>query len=152
MKKNSRIIKIGDVEFKVLYPELLPKVKADEYERLKDSIKDVGVLVPVLSGKGHTILYRSHSYNYVRRILGNPIYAGAYVFGRRQVEEVLDAFVDGDAGAEGEDENGDDETPEVDFLAVAEGVVLVGGLLCLTQAEEEQCLVAGVDDGVDGFA
>ena len=55
------------------------------------SLAEEGVLVPVLSGKGHTILYRSPSYNYVRRILGNPIYAGAYVFGRRQVEEVLDA-------------------------------------------------------------
>ncbi|MBD3163542.1 MAG: hypothetical protein GF328_15675, partial [Candidatus Latescibacteria bacterium] len=55
------------------------------------SLAEEGVLVPVLAGKGRTIRYRRPSYNYVRRMLSNPLYAGAYVFGRRQVEEVLDA-------------------------------------------------------------
>jgi hypothetical protein len=54
------------------------------------SLAEEGVLVPVLSGKGHTIRYRPPSCDYVRRVLSNPIYAGAYVFGRRQVEEILD--------------------------------------------------------------
>jgi len=56
MKKNSSIIKIGDVEFKVLFPKLLPKLKADEYKRLKDSIKEVGVLVPVLTDESRGII------------------------------------------------------------------------------------------------
>ena len=48
-KEKLEIIKIGDVEFKVLFPALLPKVEKDEFERLKNSIKEVGVLVPVLT-------------------------------------------------------------------------------------------------------
>ncbi len=47
--KKNEIIKIGGVEFRVLFPDLLPKAKTDEYERLCSSIKEVGVLVPVLT-------------------------------------------------------------------------------------------------------
>ncbi len=48
MTKKQEGIRIGEVEFKVLYGDLLPPKKDDEYERLKASIKEVGVLVPVL--------------------------------------------------------------------------------------------------------
>ncbi|MHC4782897.1 MAG: ParB/RepB/Spo0J family partition protein [Planctomycetota bacterium] len=48
MQKKLDIIKIGEVEFKVLYGNLLPTIKADEFERLKASIKEMGVLVPVI--------------------------------------------------------------------------------------------------------
>jgi predicted transcriptional regulator len=56
MKKGSSVIQIGDVTFKVLFPNLLPKLKPDEYERLKDSIKELGVLVPVLTDENKGII------------------------------------------------------------------------------------------------
>ena len=65
--------------------------------------------------------------------------------------DVADAFGDGDAAAEDEDEQSDDERPEVELFAVAEGVGFVGGLAALLLAEEKKGTVAAVDDGVDGF-
>ena len=55
-KKKLEIIKIGDVEFKVLVPGLLPAVKTEEFERLKNSIKELGVLVPVLTDEDRGII------------------------------------------------------------------------------------------------
>ncbi len=42
-REEKEIIRIGDVEFKVLFPDLLPRPRADERERLSSSIKDIGV-------------------------------------------------------------------------------------------------------------
>ena len=55
-KKEKEIIKVGEVEFKVLYGNLLPTIKTDEYERLKASIKEIGVLVPVLTDENRGII------------------------------------------------------------------------------------------------
>jgi hypothetical protein len=63
--------------------------------------------------------------------------------------EVVVAFVKGNAGADGEDEDGYDKTPEIDFLAVAERKTLVGGLIGPPQSIEKENLVARVDEGVD---
>ena len=60
MSKKQKIIKIGEVEFKVLYGNLLPTIKNDEYERLKTSIKEVGVLVPVLTDENRGIIDGKH--------------------------------------------------------------------------------------------
>ena len=54
--ENNEIIKIGDVEFRVLFPDLLPKAKTDEYERLCCSIKEMGVLVPVLTDENKGVI------------------------------------------------------------------------------------------------
>lgn len=56
MSKNQEIIRIGEVEFRVLYGDLFPKPKDDEYERLKASIKEVGMLVPVLTDENRGII------------------------------------------------------------------------------------------------
>jgi Trp operon repressor len=56
MKKKNSVIKIGGVEFKVLFPNLLPRLKSDEYERLKYSINESGVLVPVLTDEKRGII------------------------------------------------------------------------------------------------
>ncbi len=58
--KKVQIIQIGEVEFKVLFPKLLPRVKADEYQRLKDSVKEVGVLVPALTDEDRGIIDGKH--------------------------------------------------------------------------------------------
>ena len=60
MARKQEIIKIGEVEFKVLYGNLLPTIKNDEYERLKASIKEVGVLVPVLLDEDGGIIDGRH--------------------------------------------------------------------------------------------
>ncbi len=67
------------------------------------------------------------------------------------LDEPEDAFEDGDAAAEHEHGAGDDEGPEVELFAVAEGVLLVGGALAAVHAEEEQEVVDAVDAGVDGL-
>ncbi|MHC4757886.1 MAG: ParB/RepB/Spo0J family partition protein [Planctomycetota bacterium] len=59
-KKKLEIIKIEEMEFKVLYPDLLPKIKTDEYERLSNSIKEMGVLVPVLVDENKGIVDGAH--------------------------------------------------------------------------------------------
>ena len=51
-------------------------------------VKD-GISVPVRRAKGR-LEWIVPSYDYVSRVLTGPLYAGAYSFGRRQVEEVLD--------------------------------------------------------------
>ncbi|MHB9069640.1 MAG: ParB/RepB/Spo0J family partition protein [Sedimentisphaerales bacterium] len=56
MAQNQKIIKIGEVEFKVLYGDLLPKIKPEEYERLKTSIQEMGVLVAVITDENRGII------------------------------------------------------------------------------------------------
>lgn len=55
------------------------------------SLAEEGIRVPVLSGSRHALRWKSPSYAYVHRVLTHPLYAGAYVYGRRQTLEVLDA-------------------------------------------------------------
>jgi flagellar biosynthesis protein FlhA len=45
-----------------------------------------GVEVPV-RGANSQLVWRLPTYEQIRRMLSNPVYAGAYVYGRRQVEE-----------------------------------------------------------------
>jgi excisionase family DNA binding protein len=49
-----------------------------------------GVEVPVRAADG-TLVWRPPTYEQIRRMLSNPVYAGAYVYGRRQTQESLDA-------------------------------------------------------------
>ena len=50
-----------------------------------------GIEVPVLSGPGHRKRWKLPDENYLHRMLQSPLYAGAYVYGKSKVEEVLDA-------------------------------------------------------------
>lgn len=65
--------------------------------------------------------------------------------------EMADPLEDGDAAADGEDEEGDDEGPEIEFLAIAKGAFGIGGFLAEADAEEEQELVGGIYQGMDTF-
>jgi excisionase family DNA binding protein len=53
------------------------------------SLVEEGVEVPV-RGANSQLVWRLPTYEQIRRMLSNPVYAGAYVYGRRQVEETLD--------------------------------------------------------------
>jgi len=55
------------------------------------SLAEKGIEVPVRDGAGGRVRWQQASYEALRRVLKNPVYAGAYVYGRRQVEHCLDA-------------------------------------------------------------
>ncbi len=65
--------------------------------------------------------------------------------------DVDDAFVDRNARAKRKDEHGDDEAPEIELAAVAEGMELVGRALGCTAAPHQQQLVGRIDDAVHAF-
>jgi hypothetical protein len=48
-------------------------------------LRDEGIELPAKSrrGEAHGVVWRLPAYNIVHNILTNPIYAGAYAFGRR---------------------------------------------------------------------
>jgi DNA invertase Pin-like site-specific DNA recombinase len=54
------------------------------------SLTEEGVKIPVRSGPGLGVAWIVPRYGQILNMLKNPIYAGAYVYGRRQTEEVLD--------------------------------------------------------------
>ena len=54
------------------------------------ALVEEGQQVPVRRGRGRQIGWTLPSYGSLARVLKNPLYAGAYVWGRRQVEESLD--------------------------------------------------------------
>ena len=55
------------------------------------SLAEAGIEVPVRDGRGDQVRWQQASYEALRRVLKHPVYAGAYVYGRRQVEHCLDA-------------------------------------------------------------
>ena len=55
------------------------------------SLAEDGIEIPVRDGGRDRIRWQHASDEAVRRLLKNPLYAGAYVDGRRQVEASVDA-------------------------------------------------------------
>lgn len=54
------------------------------------SLREDGVRIPVRAAHSKGLEWRSPSYGQLQRMLANPIYAGAYAYGRRQTEECID--------------------------------------------------------------
>jgi hypothetical protein len=67
------------------------------------------------------------------------------------VDQVQNSFVDRDAAAAREDHHRHDQCPEVQLLAVAEGVLFIGRLLAQADSQEQQAAVAGIDNRVNSF-
>lgn len=57
------------------------------------SFLEEGVELPVRVGRGNSVEWKAATPQRVSRILKNPTYAGAYVYGRRQTEEYLDSSI-----------------------------------------------------------
>jgi ParB/RepB/Spo0J family partition protein len=55
-----RTITLGDVSFNCPYAEILPELSEEEYQRLKSSIKENGVLSPVLVDDSYRVLDGHH--------------------------------------------------------------------------------------------
>ncbi len=66
----------------------------------------------------------------------------------RPVAQGLGTLEEGEAAAHDEDADGREQRPEEAFLAVAEGVLAVGGAAAAAQCGEEEDLVHAVRDGV----
>ena len=68
----------------------------DRFERLGSmhqvhgSLADDEITVPTIRRPSGPVTWVRPTYSYVQRLLRNPFYAGAYAYGRRQTEEVLD--------------------------------------------------------------
>ncbi len=58
--------------------------------RVHCALVEQGLEVAVRAGRGTALRWGVPSEGYVSRLLKNPVYAGAYAWGRRQVEERLD--------------------------------------------------------------
>ena len=74
-----------------------------------------------------------------------------WVFDCTGVKQMFHAFVDRDPRTHRKDEDGDDEAPKVDLLAMAKGKAFVRWPCRTPQAEKQQDLVSGVDDRVDAL-
>ena len=61
------------------------------------------------------------------------------------------ALVERQPSADREEQHGDDERPEVDFLAVAELMEIIRWAAGTTDADDQHDLVGGVDQRVDAF-
>ena len=73
------------------------------------------------------------------------------VFYGHGVCEFMDAFVDGESGAGGKEDDGDDEGPEIEFAGKTERVEAVGFAFAPFDSDEQQYLVQGIGGRVDGF-
>ena len=65
------------------------------------------------------------------------------------VQQLLDAFVERNAGAHREQQDGDDEAPKVEFSRVTEWVARVGRTLRALDTDQQQPLIGRIDQGVD---
>ena len=65
-----------------------------------------------------------------------------------RMQDVDDAFIDGNTRSDRKDQDRNDETPEIDLFSVPERKLIVGWLPGLFQSVEQQPLVAGVHAGV----
>jgi hypothetical protein len=54
------------------------------------SLAEDGLCMPMLCGPKHALVWKVPSSSYLYRMLKNPLFAGAYVWGQRQVVEELD--------------------------------------------------------------
>lgn len=64
---------------------------------------------------------------------------------------MLKALIDGDAAAQGKDQNRHHKTPEINLLAVAKGKAVIGRLFRLFDAVQQQYLIAGINKRVNAF-
>ena len=86
----GRIVKDPDQQVVVAIDEVFRRFRrVGTIGQTQLSLIEDGVEIPVRTEQG-TLRWRRPSVGAVARMLKNPTYAGAYVYGRRQVEERLD--------------------------------------------------------------
>jgi excisionase family DNA binding protein len=90
--EEGRIMKAPDEQVRTTIELIFARYEQwGTIHRLQSSMAEDGLLVPILSGRRQRLRWGPPDYAHLRRILSNPIYAGGYCYGRRQVEQYLDA-------------------------------------------------------------
>jgi DNA invertase Pin-like site-specific DNA recombinase len=88
--EEGRLVKTADEQVRSAIALIFARFEQwGTIHRLQSSMGEDGLLVPILSGRRQRLRWGPPDYAHLRRILGNPIYAGGYCYGRRQVEQYL---------------------------------------------------------------
>jgi excisionase family DNA binding protein len=86
----GRIQKVADEQVRYAIEGVFERFEQQgTVHRVQCELAEAGLQVPARRG-GDRIEWVVPNYGYLNRLLKNPLYAGAYVWGRRQVEESLD--------------------------------------------------------------
>jgi excisionase family DNA binding protein len=90
--EEGRLVKVADEQVRSCIERIFARFEQwGTIHRVQSSMADDELRVPILSGRRQHIRWGSPDYAHLRRILMNPIYAGAYCYGKRQVEQFLDS-------------------------------------------------------------
>ncbi|MGH8634927.1 MAG: helix-turn-helix domain-containing protein [Burkholderiales bacterium] len=88
----GRIQKTPDEQLRSMIAQVFARFdELGSIHRVHCALVEQGLRVAVRAGRGAALRWGVPSEGYVSRLLKNPVYAGAYAWGRRQVEERLDA-------------------------------------------------------------
>lgn len=86
----GRMVKTPDDEVRAVLAMIFERFqKLGSVHQVQGSLAEEGIRVPVSGARG-TVRWSLPSYAHVHRVLTHPLFAGAYVYGRRRTEEVLD--------------------------------------------------------------
>jgi len=90
--ETGRIQKTPDEQVRSTIAQVFARFdELGSVHRVHCALIEQGLEVPVRAGRGPALRWALPSEGYVSRLLKSPLYAGAYAWGRRQVEERLDA-------------------------------------------------------------
>jgi hypothetical protein len=90
--EERRLVKVADEQVRSCMERIFVRFEQwGTIHRVQSSMADDGIKVPILSGRRQRIRWGAPDYAHLRRILTNPIYAGAYCYGKGQVEQFLDS-------------------------------------------------------------
>jgi hypothetical protein len=87
----GRMVKTADEQVRSAIELMFARFEqSGTIHRVQSSMSEDGLQVPIVSGPRQRLRWGRPDYAHLRRILTHPIYAGAYCYGRRQVEQFLD--------------------------------------------------------------
>ncbi len=88
----GRIQKVADEQVRTAIERVFERFEQlGTIHQVQCALADEGFQVPSHARHGDGVRWSFPSYAYLHRMLRHPMYGGAYAYGRRQVEEVLDA-------------------------------------------------------------
>jgi len=90
--EEGRLVKTADEQVRTAIELIFARFERwGTIHRVQSSLVEDALQVPILSGRRQRVRWGAPDYAHLRRILTHPIYAGGYCYGRRQVEQCLDA-------------------------------------------------------------
>jgi DNA invertase Pin-like site-specific DNA recombinase len=90
--EEGRLVKTPDEQVRCAIELIFARFEQwGTIHRVQSSMAEDGLLVPILTARRQRVRWGPPDCQHLRRILSHPIYAGGYCYGRRQVEQYLDA-------------------------------------------------------------